>query len=94
VAVDLSAGQYGEPIKGKFHFGEYNPLTFDPPPAGPPLDLNGGGMQPIRNVGPHVTQEVIPDLLSQAGKGTWTGNQNCPQTFGRCSTKIQWLSMW
>ena len=73
------AGQYGSPATGSFHIDEYNPLTFDPPASGSPLDINGGGMQPTSNIGPHVTQDVIPDLKIQAGMGTWTGNQNCPQ---------------
>jgi RHS repeat-associated protein len=69
------AGQYGNPATGSFHIDEYNPLTFEPPASGSPLDINGGGMQPTSNIGPHVTQDVIPDLKIQAGMGTWTGNQ-------------------
>jgi hypothetical protein len=69
------AGQYGNPAVGSFHIDEYNPLTFEPPPAGAPLDINGGGMLPLSNMPLHVTQDVIPDI-----KGGWTGNQECPQS--------------
>jgi RHS repeat-associated protein len=80
VNLDQFAGQYGNPITGSFHIDEYNPLTFEPAASGLPLDINGGGMQPTSNMGPHVTQDVIPDLEIQAGMGTWTGNQECPQS--------------
>jgi RHS repeat-associated protein len=72
------AGQYGNPVTGSFHIDEYNPLTFQPPSGGSPLNINGGGMQSTSNMGLHVTQDVIPDLKIQAHWGTWTGNQNCP----------------
>ncbi len=73
-------GQYGNPSNGSFHIDEYNPLTFEPPASGVPLDENGGGMAPQPNVGPHVTQDVIPDMMIKLKMGSWTGNQNCPQS--------------
>lgn len=80
VTLEPFGGQYGNPAKRTFHIDEYNPLTFEPPTAGSPLDVNGGGMQPQSNLILHATQDVIPDLMIQAGEGTWTGNQNCPQS--------------
>jgi RHS repeat-associated protein len=77
IILDPGAGMYGDASAGTFHIDEYNPLTFEPPQTGAPLDVNGGGMMPVSNVVPHLTEDVIPDLLIGAGKGTWTGNQNC-----------------
>ena len=74
--VDPGTGVNGVPVSGSFHFDEYNPYTFDPPPSGGPIDVNGGGLQPIPNLPGHVTQDVIPDMKNGNGPG-WTGNQNC-----------------
>ena len=76
MVINPGTGVNGVPVSGSFHFDEYNPFTFEPAPSGGPMDVNGGGMQPLTNVWEHLTQDVLPDMQNGSGPG-WTGNQNC-----------------